>query len=159
MESVKRKIRSRAWAINSLKRSGFTTEELVRVYCTYVRPLAEYASVAWGPMITQEQAHLLERQQCQALKNVYGLGISNKKMCDRAGIESLQERRSKAVNKFAIKSLNNPRFKGWFPERPASLRNHRSDTRRKYEEPIIRKERHWNSPLNTMRRSLNTGAT
>lgn len=63
VENVKKKIRSRSWALNLLRRNGFKEEELVKVYCTHIRPLTEYASEAWGPMITQEQGATIERQQ------------------------------------------------------------------------------------------------
>ena len=154
VENVKKRVRSRAWTLNALKQNGFTDEDLIRIYCTYVRPIAEYASVAWGTMISQEQSNMLEKQQSQALKNIYGLGISGQKMRERAGVDTLQERRKKALEKFAKKSLDNPRFSDWFKERPIPERNHR-ETRRKYEEPIVRTERYWNSPLNAMRRCLN----
>ena len=44
-------------------------------------------------MISQEQSDLLERQQAQSLKNIYGLGLSASKMRDRAGLRTLSERR------------------------------------------------------------------
>ena len=49
VDQIKRRIRSRSWTLNKLRKSGFNDEELVKIYCTYIRPVAEYASVAWGP--------------------------------------------------------------------------------------------------------------
>ena len=40
--------------------NGFNEEELVQVYKAYIRPIADYAAVAWGLMITQEQSDKLE---------------------------------------------------------------------------------------------------
>ena len=101
VEDIRKKLRGRTWTLNKLKRSGFSEDELVRVYCAYMRPIAEYAAVAWGSMITKEQAGLLERQQNQALKNIFGLGISARAMRERAGIKTLCERRKAAALKFA----------------------------------------------------------
>ena len=36
VDSVRRKLRARAWTLNSLRRSGFSEEELVRVYCAHI---------------------------------------------------------------------------------------------------------------------------
>lgn len=69
-------------------------------------------------MISQEQSMMIERQQNQSLKNIYGLGISSQKMRDMSGLETLEERRILAVKKFALKNAENPRFDHWFVERP-----------------------------------------
>ena len=40
VEQVRKRIRSRAWALNTLDQNGFTTEELISVYyCTYITRL------------------------------------------------------------------------------------------------------------------------
>ena len=56
------------WALNKLKRYGFNTEELVFVYKSYIRPLAEYVSVVRHPMLSAEQPTLVEKQKTQALR-------------------------------------------------------------------------------------------
>ena len=78
--NIAKRIRARSWTLNKLKQSGLTQDELVQAYCSYIRPIAEYAAEAWGPMVTQAQADALERQQNQALKNIFGLGISARAM-------------------------------------------------------------------------------
>ena len=104
-------------------------------------------------MLRQEQSNSIEKQQNQALKNIYGLGVSGAVMRSRAKIETLSHRRRKALEKFTRKNLNSPRFQNWFQERRHTGRER--STTRKYEEPITRTERYWNSPLNAMRRILN----
>ena len=59
----------------------------------------------------------LERQQNQALKHIYGQGMSAAKMREKAGIQTLKSRREAATIKFAEKSLSNPRVAHWFPLR------------------------------------------
>ena len=44
VENLKRKIRARSWTLNSLRQSGFTEKEIVKVYCTYIRPCLLYTS-------------------------------------------------------------------------------------------------------------------
>lgn len=118
IDNIRKKIRARSWTLCALKRAGFNEQELIKTYCIYVHPLAEYSSTAWGSMITQEQSDTLERQQCQALKNIYGLGISGRKMRTKAGLDSLSERRQKALEKFEDKNVGSERFGSWFTERP-----------------------------------------
>ena len=156
VEKIRKQIRSRSWTLNALKQSGFSEADLVKVYTAYVRPLAEYASAAWGSMITKEQSDSLEQQQSQALKNIYGLGISARKMRDRAGLLTLEERRNNAMKKFALKNLNSHRFGHWFRERATNRERRSGANEKKYEEPLARTERYWNSPLNAMRRFLNS---
>ena len=78
-------------------------------------------------MITAGQSEQLERQQNQALKNIYGLDISSQKMRDRAGIDRLETRRRNALKKFALKNASSARFKSWFVEKPPTHRSHRQE--------------------------------
>ena len=99
-----------------------------------------------------EQEKSLERQQTQALKNIYGFHLSAAKLLKKSGLETLAERREKASLSFAIKCTKNPRFEHWFPKRKSS---HRTRDRRPYVEMNARTERCRNSPLYAMRRQLN----
>lgn len=151
-----RKIRAKTWALLSLKKCGFTEEDLLTVYKSMMRPIVEYCSPAWGSMLSQDQVEKLERHQTQALKHIYGIGLSAEKMRCRADLKTLQERREEAAVKFAKKAEKNPRFRHWFAERPAPTRGRRdSAAYRRLEEDRFRTERHMNSPLNYLRRLLN----
>ena len=150
------KIRSKTWTLTKLKRFGMDQSDLKKVYTSLIRPVAEYASVVWHPMLTDEQARSIERQQNQAMKNIVGIGVSANKMRHALALESLSERREKAVSNFAIKCSKNGRFAHWF-----KCKNDRSYSKRagvayqKYVEPRYRTDRHMNSPLNYMIRKLN----
>ena len=65
MENTRKKVRSKTW---EAKEDGFSEENLITVYKSHIRPVAEYASVAWdsSSMITAEQSEVIERQQTQA---------------------------------------------------------------------------------------------
>ena len=125
----------------------------MQFYCGAIRPTAEYASPAFHSMVPTYLSEALDRQQNQALKNIFGPDISAAKMREKAGIKTLQERREIATLKFAEKAAMSQRFSArWFPTRggQASTRNARP-----YLERVSRTERHRNSPLNYMRRALN----
>ena len=64
----------------------------------------------------------------------------------------LEERRQKAIEKFAQKTVKNPQFSHWFP----TNKNRSSQrTGKTYEEKLARSDRLYNSPLFKMRRILN----
>ena len=154
--AMRSKLRARTWALPTLKKCGYTQEELVKIYCTMMRPTVEYCSPAWGSMLTQEQVNCLEQQQVQALKHIYGVGISASKLRHRANIKTLASRRKEAALRFAKKAESNPRFQHWFTRRPPGTRGRRSNTNyRIYEEEQFRTDRFMNSPLNYLRRILN----
>ena len=144
VDGVVRSLRSKTWALLRLKRHGFNTDELVRIYTTNIRPAAEYVCVVWHSGLSAQQSEAIERQQTQALRHIYGFGPSARKMRKMAGVETLFTRRERACKKFALKASVNKRFEHWFPERDRN----RYDIRRnwkKYAEPICRTDRHRNS--------------
>ena len=131
-------------------------EDLVKTYQSMIRPCAEYASPAWHSLLTLGQSEQIERQQSQALKNIYGIGSSAQKMRQKSGIERLWARRERACKNFATKNIQNPRCKGWFVTRTvASYPRRAGTTYRTFDEPISRTDRHRNSPINYARRLLN----
>lgn len=62
IEQLCRRFRSRTWALRDLRKSGLTSEQLLTVYKSTIRPVVEYSSVIYHSMATAEQAHLLEKQ-------------------------------------------------------------------------------------------------
>ena len=154
VESIAKKFRSRYWTLRNLKNSGFTEDELVTVYKTIIRPVADYACVVYHSSLTDEQDELLDRLQNNALKCIFG-PMSGRKLREKAVITTLRERREDICDKFAIKLASNPLFAGWFP-----LKNTRSSTRHVvnkelYKEEKARCDRLKNSPLFYFRRRLN----
>ena len=155
-ESVRKKLRSRTWGLAALKKNGFTDDELIRVYKSQMRPVAEYSSVAWHSLLTREQSENIERQQSQALKHIYGYKMSARKMRAKAGLDRLEDRREAACLKFAKKCSTGDRFGAWFERNVTGTRDRRSVGNYKdYVQPRARTDRHNNSPLNYCRRLLN----
>ena len=76
VENVRINLRRRTWALSKLRRYGVKEDKLVRAYTSLIRPVVEYAAPAWHSLITAEQSELLECQQTQALKNIFGVGLS-----------------------------------------------------------------------------------
>ena len=153
VESVRKKVRQRLWVLYSLRANGFTDEELVRVYKTMVRPVADYCDVIYHPLLTDELDEALERLQDRALRCIYGTNISGRKMRELAGVSTLRQRRVDHCDAFAAKCTTSEAYKHWFPLRRG--RQTRVSGQHKYAEYYARCERLRASPLFFFRRRLN----
>ena len=153
VDALKKKFRQRFWVIIHLRTFSFTEQGLVKVYKTVVCPVADYCAPVYHSQLTDEQDGILERQQSHALKLIFGPNISAAKMCEKAGIPTLRQRRTDAVDKFAEKCLSNKRFCKWFPLRLPGRTGNRGGER--YLEEHARCDRLKNSPIFYMRRRLN----
>ena len=146
-------MRSRYWTLRNLKNSGFTNEELVTVYKTIIRPMADYGSVVYHSSLTDEQDELLDRLQNGALKCIFG-PFSGRRLREMAGVTTLRTRREQLCDKFAAKLSRDPLFVEWFP-----LKKTRASARTKnkelYLEEKARCSRLMNSPKYYFRRRLN----
>ena len=112
-----------------------------------IRPVADYGCIVYHLSLTDEQDELLDRLQNQALRCIYGPGISGRRMREQSGLVTLRDRRVELCDKFVTKCLSNDKFSHWFP-----LKNTRRSTRNKgnaeeYQEERARCSRLQNSPL------------
>ena len=156
VQCLKSKLRSKTWALRKLRKRGLDEDKLIHAYKTLIRPSVEYLAPVWSPMITAEQAELLERQQVQALKNIYGPGLSANKMRVKACVDRLSTRRKTLCLSFATKAVSNPRSSHWFKPREKPLYARREGvTCPIYREHAARTDRHKNSPKNNLIRLLN----
>ena len=149
-------MRSRYWTLRNLKRNGFNTEELVRVYKTILRPVVEYGCPVFHSSLTDAQDERLERLQDHALKCIFGPELSARRLRGMAGLVTLRERREEIVHKFAHKCANDPAYDHWFPRDTARRSSRiRKEEGGSYWEDTARCERLKNSPLYYFKRILN----
>ena len=139
VESVIKKIRQRYWTLFNLKKHGFTQEELVTVYKTMIRPVADYCDIVYHSLMTDDLDEALENMQNMALRCIFGPKISARKMRKLAGITTLRERRISHCDTFAQKCLDSTRFQEWFPLK-SGRRSARSEKSEKYVESFARCE-------------------
>ena len=125
---------------------------MTNIYCSMIRSILEYSSVTFGPMLTKYDSNRLESVQKQCLRSIFGYGLSYEELLSLSNLETLVDRRRRAVMKFALKASKNQQFLDWFPlnYNRSSLRN-----RKTFEEKYAKSDRLYNSPLYTMRRYLN----
>ena len=155
VNSIKKKIHSRYWTLRNLKNSGFTCDELVTVYKTVIRPVADYCCAVYHSSLTEDQDIQLKRLQNGALKCIFGGGFSAREMREKANITTLRERREILVDKFATKAATNPLFAKWFPLKTARSSTRNGKRQEVYLESKARCERLKNSPFHYFRRRLN----
>ena len=152
LDLTSKKIRQRYWSLRHLRRVGFNDDELVKVYTSSIRPLAEYCCPAFHSMMTDEQDQMLENAQVGALRAIFGYGMSARRLRQQAQVDTLRQRRIELTDRFARKAANSPRFAHWFPRNQGG-RNVRS--REEFKELFAKTDRLKNSPLYYMRRRLN----
>ena len=148
------KIRKRLWALRHLRRSGMGASDLTFVYKTIIRPVLDFASSTYHPMLNQQQSDRLESLQRRAVKIIYGIHKRYSEITDKGLIERLDTRREEMFEKFAIRASKNPRFADiWFPR--AEPNHYDLRLQPKYAELHARTNRLLNSPLFRMRKILN----
>ena len=91
VKSITKKFRLRFWTLRNLKNSGFSSEELVKVYKTIIRPVAGYGAVVYHSSLTDEQDEALNRLQNHALKCIFG-PFPGRKLRELAGLTTLRSR-------------------------------------------------------------------
>ena len=150
---LQQKFKARIWALRHLRRNGFQQKDLVLVYKSMVRPVAEYCSSVFYSMMTAADSLEIERIQMQALKSIFGWKLSYRDLLVQSGVDRLDARRETAFLELAKKLSESPRYSHWFPRRPVRRMGLRKN-------PVFRlypatTERYMKSPLNRMRRMLN----
>ena len=94
----------------NLKRNGFNSKELVRVYKTCVRPVADYLDVVYHSFLPDDLDEELDRLQNQALKIIFGSSHGRRTLRKLAGVTSLRDRQVEHCDKFAQNCAKSARF-------------------------------------------------
>ena len=149
---LKRRFRERYWVLRHLKHNGFSELDLLRVYSTMVRPVADYMMEAYHSLLTDGQDEAIERLQTHALKCIYGPRLSGRRMRAMSGLSTLRERRIQHCDNFARKCAGSHRFAHWFRKKKSGRATRNAE---EYEEDFARCDRLYNSPIFYMRRRLN----
>ena len=154
VELLIEKFYSRLWTLRFLKKSRLSEVKLLEMYNTVLRSAVESCSVVYHSMIPKALANKLESIQRQALRIIYGWNSDIDEVMSIKSIESLEERRMKAVLNFALKNERKERYgKRWLRETTVTDRPVRN--REKYIIPFCRTERMKANPLVLMTHLLN----
>ena len=155
VQAIRSKFRQRFWTLFHLKKNGFSDEELLTVYKTCVRPVADYCDVVYHSLLTDELDEEMERMQDRALRCIYGAGISGRRMRAKSGISTLRARRIEHCDKFAAKCAASARFSKWFPLTTGRRSGRSGVWQEEYKETFARCERLRAFPVHFFRRRPN----
>ena len=143
--------------LKNLYKFSIPVEELVNIYCLYVRSVAEQSSVVWSSSLTKGQEYDLERVQKVALRLILG---ENYICYDNAlfltGLKNLRSRRSDLSLNFAQKCTKNERALDMFPLKP--LNNVNTRKQEKYLVTKCKTSRLAKSAIPSMQTQLNRHA-
>ena len=155
MELIQAKFRGRFWSLIHMRRAGICGLELFRMYSVFVRPLIEYNSVVYHPMLTRQQANQLEKMQRKVIRLCFGFELPPSHYARLHSLSSLEERREEAARKFTAKALRNPRFAPkWFvPRQEVVIGLRRRDP---FTVNKAKTSRYQKSPLLYLQRTANT---
>ena len=148
------KFRTRLWALRHLKRSGMDESDLKAIYMAVLRPVLDFASPTYHPLLTKTQSDKLEALQKRASKIIYGVERSYSSVLESGDLEALADRRKKLCLNFAKTAASSERFGSlWFPRKDQT--GHNTQRPEVYVEEKVRTERMKKNPLNYMRHELN----
>ena len=128
-------------------------EDLVQIYCMYIRSVVEFNSCVWFSSITQEQKNNIERVQRIAcmiiMKNDY---VNYENALEKLNLQTLSDRRDMLASRFANKCTNNDRFKDLFPTTEHGLNLRKKE---KFKVKFASTQKLYKSSIPSMQRLLN----
>ena len=140
--------------MHKLYKFNIPQEDLVMIYCMYIRSIVEYNSSVWFSSITQEPKNNLERVQkidCMIiLKTDF---VNYESALKKLDLQSLSERRLMLASRFANKCTKNDRFGNLFPTNENILNLRRIE---KYEVKNASTQKLYRSSIPAMQRMLNS---
>ena len=140
--------------LTKLRYVGVSIEDLIEIYCLFIRSRAEYMSVLWHSSLSIEQSEKIENIQRTCLKIILQDNYVNYlAACEMTGLFDLSVRCQARCLQFAKRSLNNPLTRGMFPENTQSHHNIRESE--KYVVNFASTENDKNSSVPFCQRLLN----
>ena len=116
INEIAKKANQKLYILRLLKRFGFNDDGLLSVYKCYVRPVVEYADVAWSSSTTAQQEKILEHLQKRACRTILGQRYTTYAAAlETCGLQSLAERREGHCRGFAEGLANSERTNNLLP--------------------------------------------
>ena len=110
LAAITQKFYARLWLIHHLKNSGVPNLDVLAIYQSMARPVLEFASPAFHPLLTAAQSGHLERLQARAYKIIIGWNVSYNTAINMTSTPRAAERREKLCQNFAKKPSKNVQF-------------------------------------------------
>ena len=105
--------------LTKLKYVGTSYEDLIDIYCKFIRSLTEYASTSFHSSLTQKLENKLEAIQKTSLRVILGsMYVSHEAALEMCGLTTLHMRREHRSLQFAIKCTKHNINQSMFPLNP-----------------------------------------
>ena len=121
VENTVSKASRKLYTLCILKKCKTPIEDMVIVFCCYIRPVLEYACPVWHTSLTEAQANKLEFVQKRALRIIMGRDYTGYdealKVCK---LPSLSSRRDTLLENFGIKMFHSVKHRHLLPPTKAS---------------------------------------
>jgi len=152
-----RKAYSRIGMLTKLKYVGFCIEDLIEIYCLFIRSTAEYCSAVFASSLTQEQERKLTNIERTCLRIILKeMYVSYESALEMTGLISLSERRSVHLLRFAKTAARHPvHGPRMFPENPDTKDINDLRDKEKFVVNFARGAAYYNSTIPTAQRLLN----
>ena len=103
------------WLLRRLRNLGTPTTDLVQVYTRQIRSKLELAVPVWACSLTQSDSRDIERVQSTACYIILGVQFeSYSKALITLDLETLEARRLRLSQNFALKAEKSDKFRNWF---------------------------------------------
>ena len=146
---------SRIKMLTKLKYVGVSTQDLIEIYCIYIRSLTEYCSTVFHSSLTLKLINKIEAIQKTCLRVILGvMYVDYNSALEMCGIDSLHMRREHRSLQFALKCTKHQLNQKLFPLNP-SIDTHEVRNREKYKVNGSRTEDYRKSTIPFLQRKLN----
>ena len=109
VSEICKKAYGRVSMLSKLKYAGVSKEDLIEIYCLFIRSCAEYCAVVFHSSLTQEQCKKLENIQKTSLRIILGDNfVDYSAACEMSGLDRLEDRRQARLLAFARKCIQHP---------------------------------------------------
>ena len=143
----------RMMILRNLYSFNVSQEDLVQIYCMYIRSVIEFNSSVWFSSITQEEKNDIERIQRVACKIILKENYSSyEQALVQLKLENLNDRRTMLATRFADKCSKNDQFSNLFPINPNPQHSRKKET---YKVKFARTQKLYKSSIPAMQRLLN----
>jgi hypothetical protein len=144
VHNICQKASQRLYFLTLLRRAGIDPMDIIKVYCSIVRSVLEYAAIIWHPGLTCQQSSVIEHIQKRALKIAYP-ELSYETALQETNMERLDERREQqCLNFFKDIQCANHKLHHYLPQNPSQRQLRRN---RKFVVPKARTNRLKKSPI------------
>ena len=141
--------------LTKLKYVGVPTQDLIELYCIYIRSLTEYCSTVFHSSLTLKLQNKLEAIQKTCLRVILGvMYVDYTSALEMCGLKSLHMRREHRSIQFALKCTKHQLNQRIFPLNP-STDTHDVRHRKKFKVNMAHTETYKKSSVPFLQRKLN----